>query len=106
MYIDDVLKNMSEVLATSDPQTVVNAYNGICSTPIKYVGAGEYVTDEREIAIREVCKKFYETYTDQFQLSAGEEIDGKLVIWFYHSIQGDNIGVYLENGEIKVYERR
>lgn len=34
-------------------------------------------------------------------------VDDKFVIWYYHTIMGDNIGVYLDNeGKLQVYEHR
>ncbi len=57
--------------------------------------------------INELKRQFYKKYTYQLEEAAGEEVDGKYVVWFYHTIMETNVGVYLdENDQLQEYDRR
>jgi hypothetical protein len=63
--------------------------------------------EEVEEYCNRVAKKFFAKYTTQYEESAGEEISDKgiYVIYYYHTIQENTIGVYLDhNDDLQVYE--
>lgn len=61
--------------------------------------------EEIEEYCSRVAKKFFAKYTDQYEESAGEQVDSNIyVIYYYHTIQDNTIGVYLDhNDDLQVY---
>jgi hypothetical protein len=97
------LKNIpSAKQAMSKVGSLIDSVKYLNSSPLKEF----YQMSTTERYVEKLEKKVYEKYTSQLERVLEEQIDGNNIVWYYHTITGENVAFYLDENDNLVEFKR